>query len=59
MFYTPVRMTGVKKPTIIAFRPTDGDMEVLRWLQERLGVGYSAILRLGLRRLFQTEQNQK
>lgn len=52
-------MTGVKKPTIIAFRPTDGDMEVLRWLQERLGVGYSAILRLGLRRLFQTEQNQK
>jgi hypothetical protein len=45
-------------PKLIAFRPTPDDFEILNSLKKKLGLGYSAILRLGLRRLNRDEQTK-
>lgn len=46
-------------PALVTFRPTEEDYEILKKLKAKLGVGFSQVLRIALRRLWQLEHDQK
>jgi hypothetical protein len=40
----------------ISFRPTEEDQKILEWLNKKLGVGVSQIIRIAIRLLQQKEK---
>jgi hypothetical protein len=39
-----------------SFKPTSDDMKIIRALEKKLGVGFSQIVRIGIRRLAEQEK---
>jgi hypothetical protein len=53
-------MTGsTKPPKLITMRPNKDDWDILQWLSKRLGIKHSEVIRLALRRLWQSEKEKK
>ena len=46
------------KPTMVTLRPTDDDWKLITWFCDKLGVGPSQVIRIALRKWYETEKSK-